>query len=657
MESHERQGVAADPATPLIALAAVSLDIETTGLRPEVDRIAQIGGVKIRHGSLSNGEAFESLVRPGVPMPSAARRIHGLHDEQLADAPTYAEVHPRLKAFLADLPVIGFSVEFDLNVLEHEARRFGGRFAPWIWLDVRALAVVLDRRRADWPLERLVEEYGVSAGKRHNAAADARMTAEVFLAMLEDLRTSGVRTLAEARRFQRPGLDIGRENRAPLWNRRLGRHAHRDAEPPPGPAQVAFDGFHYRKRLRDVMRSPVATIAPGATIEAAAQRMHTERIASLIVEPLDRPGIVTQTDIVRAVAERGGFAHKMLVQGICTRPVESMPADAHLYRAIARMSRKGIRHLAVVDRSGVVEGVASLKAVLRDRTANTLALGDRIETAGSVADLAAAEAELPEAAAGLLADRLTGPEVAEIISAELRAMTARAAEMAAAEIARERGADAPAPFCVLVLGSAGRGESLLAPDQDNALIVDDRYSGDLDDAEDWFAAFGRAMCAILDRAGVPFCKGGVMAQERAWRRTASEWVTQVRSWVAAPRPENLLNVDIFFDMVGVFGDASLSKLVDGNAYAAAAATRGFALSIGQNATQHRPQIGLFGRIRGRPRRTRRPEVARAPAACLRRSGDGHSPFDPRTRHRRPPAELHPRGRCERSGRRCALCGA
>lgn len=55
----------------------------------------------------------------------------------------------------------------------------------------------------------------------------------------------------------------------------------------------------------------------------------------------------------------------------------------------------------------------------------------------------------------------------------------------------------PCAFVLLLLGSGGRGESLLAADQDNALI----HQGAPD--EPWFAAQGERLAAILDAAGLP----------------------------------------------------------------------------------------------------------------------------------------------------------
>ena len=78
----------------------------------------------------------------------------------------------------------------------------------------------------------------------------------------------------------------------------------------------------------------------------------------------------------------------------------------------------------------------------------------------------------------------------------------------------------PCAYALCVLGSAGRGESLLAMDQDNAIVFADGEPGDA--ADRWFARFGGIVADILHEVGVPYCKGGVMAKNDAVARLARD---------------------------------------------------------------------------------------------------------------------------------------
>lgn len=593
----EPQVERAGPAAPLLALPAVVLDLETTGLRPNQDRIVQIGAIGIRHGQVDETDVFDRLVAPGIPIPTAAQTVHGLRDVDVADAPPYPKVHPELEGFLANRLLIGYSVDFDLAMLHAEADRNQLTFSEPPYLDVMALAAGLSPQRRQIALEDLAKRYDVKPAGRHTAIGDARMTAEVYVRMLDELREAGIRTLAEAHSLQRQIATETATSTVTEWQRVRQVNARPPATVAARVARSSVDTFVYRTRLRDLMQSPVIGIGPTASLQQAAARMHELRIGSLLVETTPEAGFITQSDLTRALAEVGPAAATTPVADFATRCVVSMPEDTHLFRAIGRMSRRGFRHLAVAGEDGTIVGMVSLKGILRDRSLATLALGDQIETATNETELAAAQAHLPRTAAGLLADRLDAREVAEIISLEGMAMTQRAAELAEHRMVENGRGPAPARYCVLVLGSGGRSESLLAPDQDNALIIDDAYTGQLDAADDWFTVFADHMNNILHVAGIPLCKGKVMARERAWRRTASEWATQVQAWVRTAEPENLLNVDIFFDAAPAHGEFELANQVFDNAFRAAGDALEFVRAMGERASSYSAPLGFMGRFR------------------------------------------------------------
>jgi DNA polymerase-3 subunit epsilon/CBS domain-containing protein len=135
-------------------------------------------------------------------------------------------------------------------------------------------------------------------------------------------------------------------------------------------------------------------------------------------------------------------------------------------------------------------------------------------------------------------------------------MTARATVLAERALQNRGLGSAPCPYAALVLGSAGRGESLLAADQDNALVF---ASGDPGGEHDrWFAALAGEMSDILHAAGLAYCPGKVMATNPAWRGSVATWKRRIGSWIGRSSPQDLLSVDIFFDMKPVHGDSSLA---------------------------------------------------------------------------------------------------
>lgn len=356
-----------------------------------------------------------------------------------------------------------------------------------------------------------------------------------------------------------------------------------------------LDSFPYRHRLADVMTSPVVMVPANQRLGEAVRRMHEAGISSVLVEGDalgHASGIVTERDVLRAVATHGAAALAMPVSAFMSAPVWSLPPDVLLYRALGRMDRLGVRHLAVTDDSGACVGIVTARGLLRQRAGRALAIGDEISQARSAAEMAAIRARLPALARELQAEKVPPLDIAAVVSEVMRDLTARAAELAAEAMAAEGLGEAPAPWCVLILGSGGRGESLLAPDQDNALI----HAGEAAD-DPWFAELGRRMCDILDAAGVPYCKGGIMASRPDWRHSEAGWRRRIESWIAAPAGSNLLNVDIFYDFQPVLGERRLAARLRAEALERAAAAPGFLRNLAQQLEDQHAPLTMFGGFR------------------------------------------------------------
>lgn len=368
-----------------------------------------------------------------------------------------------------------------------------------------------------------------------------------------------------------------------------------DAAPPLPPAASApIDSFPYRTRVAEVMSAPPVTTEAGTPLADAAAQMRSRGIGSLLVVDDDgRPGgILTERDLLNAIVDHGGGALAQPVSAHMSKPVRSVPADGWVYVAIARMDRLGIRHLAVTDGpDGRLVGVISSRTLLRHRAGTALMLGDEIAEAPDGAALAAIQGRLPALVQALRVEKLPALEAAQLVSAVLRDISARAVVIAETAMIAEGHGPAPAPWCFLVLGSGGRGESLLAADQDNAIV-----QGGTPADDPWYAELGRRASDLLDQAGIPYCKGKVMASEPRWRGTLDEWTQRIAGWVDKPSARNLLSVDIFYDFRPVHGDFALAEELRRRALAAAASSPMFLALLAEQLADRGVPLGLFGRI-------------------------------------------------------------
>ncbi len=358
-----------------------------------------------------------------------------------------------------------------------------------------------------------------------------------------------------------------------------------------------IDVFIYRHRVAEAMTVPVVFVTPDTSLQAAAQLMQQHQISALVaVDDLGRPNaIMTEHDVLTAVARDGAAALGRPVESLLSRPVATVASDDFLHTAIARMNSRRIRHLAVVERdSGRVVGILVARAMLRQRAESALALGDDIAAADDAQALGAAYRRLPVVARELLAEGMAAAEIAEVISAGLREFSARAASLAE-QAMRDRGrGGTPASWAFLVLGSAGRGESLLATDQDNALVHSGSESQDA-----WYAELGARAADIMNTGGLVYCAGGVMAKNKGCRHSLEGWRAEIDRWVAEREPIDLLSADIFYDFRDVQGDAALAAEL--RAYAMAAArSPAFLMRLAQMLEVQSPALSpIFGFFRGR----------------------------------------------------------
>ncbi len=354
-----------------------------------------------------------------------------------------------------------------------------------------------------------------------------------------------------------------------------------------------LDSFPYRHRLSEVMAHPVITADALMPLGHACRLLADHGITSLLV--LDgfgqMAGLITDSSIIGRLAEFGAKAMDLALGEIISAPVPIIPADAFLYLAIARMDRLGLTHLVVVNQDGAPVGMVTARQLLKVRARQALLLGDQITEAGSAAELAGALACLPALARGLRDDGASATSIAAVIAGALRDTTGRAAALVEADLAADGWGAPPAPFALLVLGSAGRGESLLAFDQDNALV----YRGDAGQ-DPWFAEFGRRLNDLLDQSGLKLCRGEVMVRNIFWRRSLMDWEKELQSWVFHPEMQTLLDVDIFFDMILVHGDRTLADQLRDFAFEVARQSGFFLQLLTHAVTRLDSPLGAFGRI-------------------------------------------------------------
>ena len=170
----------------------VVFDLETTAMKPENGYIVDIAALKVRNGEVV--DRFESLVNPGRSI--VGHQIHGISDEDVAGAPTAAEVLSRFAEWVGDAPLVAHNVAFDVPfILRHLPNDTGWK--PSAVYDTLELAYQLYPDAGAYKLGDLVRfVFGRDHVAAHRAMPDAEATAELFINLTDGLagRLDAVRT-------------------------------------------------------------------------------------------------------------------------------------------------------------------------------------------------------------------------------------------------------------------------------------------------------------------------------------------------------------------------------------------------------------------------------------------------------------------------------
>lgn len=175
---------------PIDSVPLAFLDLETTGVDPERDRICEIAIVRVIGGQIV--DRVVSLIDPAMPV-GASREVHGLDDAMLAGAPALREIAPAIARALDGAIPIGHAVAFDLAFLRAAAARGEIADSPVRALDTRALAQRA-LRSGSAALAALAGDLALPA-PTHRAEPDVIATRALFDRIAATLRPATARHL------------------------------------------------------------------------------------------------------------------------------------------------------------------------------------------------------------------------------------------------------------------------------------------------------------------------------------------------------------------------------------------------------------------------------------------------------------------------------
>ena len=195
---------------PLHKQRFVVVDLETSGLNTLKDKILSIGAVTIEDSAIALGHQFSCTLRRQNLTVSESGLIHQIPPSEVAAGIRPEKALLSFMEYVGSSPLLAFHASFDQRMLVREMEDAFAYQLRHPFYDVAEIAPLLypEHNMRNPSLDDWVDFFGLQVLQRHNASADAMVTAELMLILLKRAEQQGIEDLAT--------LDISLQN----WRRR-----------------------------------------------------------------------------------------------------------------------------------------------------------------------------------------------------------------------------------------------------------------------------------------------------------------------------------------------------------------------------------------------------------------------------------------------------
>ena len=357
--------------------------------------------------------------------------------------------------------------------------------------------------------------------------------------------------------------------------------------------QITEQGSHDATAYRDyrlnqlvselMVKSPLCASKETSIQEAALQMSDAKVSSILLLDEGELCGILTDRDLRSRVLAKG-IDPQLPVSEVMSTSLRTIKADQTVYETQLSMMTANIHHLPVVENAKPV-GIITLNDFIRAQNSEPVYMIQAINRASNRDTLYSLSKQLPELTCKLIRANVRADEIGRIITSITDSITRQLIVLA-----RQTFGDEPCEYAWVVFGSQARQDQMLGSDQDNGMILDDAATQEM---EDYFKRFAEFVNEGLDKSGLKYCPGEVMAQTDKWRQPLEVWKQYFTRWIRQPEPKALMHASIFYDIRHVAGKRELTKSLSNLVLEEAQKNTIFQACMSENALQTSPPLGFF----------------------------------------------------------------
>lgn len=150
----------------------IVLDVETTGLDYKKERMVEFAALRLENGVIK--DSFETLINPEQHIRKSSIAIHGIVEDMVKDAPTEAEILPKILEFIGDYPIVAHNAIFDFSFLNEASLRQYKKEIVNPRIDTQMIFREVYPDLDSHGLEALMTKMDVPFDLRHRAMADTK---------------------------------------------------------------------------------------------------------------------------------------------------------------------------------------------------------------------------------------------------------------------------------------------------------------------------------------------------------------------------------------------------------------------------------------------------------------------------------------------------
>ena len=162
----------------------VAIDLETTGLDPNKDKIIEISAVKFNNGEVVDSLTF--LVNPAIKLKPKIIQITGINDSMLVSKPSFDDIKDHFLMFIENLPIVGHNVMFDLNFLKKNINDYEKFFKGRMICDTYYLSKIFYYDYSSFSLTSLCKTVGIEINNAHRAEDDAKNSGFLLINIIKE---------------------------------------------------------------------------------------------------------------------------------------------------------------------------------------------------------------------------------------------------------------------------------------------------------------------------------------------------------------------------------------------------------------------------------------------------------------------------------------